>query len=284
MIGTGFRRARGGFTLVELLVVMAIIGILIAMLMPALSAVRERARRTQCNNKVKEINTALQSHLESRGYFPAGNKDKNGTDISWLISILPMIEGQNFYDNIDQTKAWNHADNQAATYVHFEAYRCPSIDDMFPGQCDYAGVDGSIAAPANPDTSPTSARVNGPLFDQAYGSGVLIPRNAGVLAANPKINDTHITDGMSNTMIFAEDGGRTTSMDGHYWGDGNQIIGVDQLINTTNDNEIFSAHPGGAIIAFADGRSRFIDETVALHILAKLAIRDDGQILSGDDY
>ncbi|MCG8584074.1 MAG: DUF1559 domain-containing protein, partial [Pirellulales bacterium] len=154
---SGFRRAPSGFTLVELLVVMAIIGILIAMLMPALGAVRERARRTQCNNNVKEIGTALQSYLESRGNFPAGNEDKDGTDISWLVMILPMIEGQNQYDNITLSEAWNSAGNQAITYTNFAMYRCPSIEDLFPGQGDYAGVDGSILPVVTGDASTARA-------------------------------------------------------------------------------------------------------------------------------
>ena len=278
------RRPLHGFTLVELLVVMVIIGILISMLLPALGAVRERARRSKCNNNVKQIGLALQAYLESRTYFPAGNEDKGGTDRSWLMSIQPHLDGENIWDKYNDSLPWSANSNQAVTYLNVATYRCPSQDQVFVGQGDYAGVDGSIIATANPDTSPTSARADGDLADEAYGSGILIPRNDTTLADNPRINDAHISDGLTKTMIFAEDTGRDSTMDGRYWADGNQIIGVDQKINTTRDNEIFSQHPGGAIVAFAGGQSKFMAEEVELIILARLAIRDDGEVLSEDDY
>jgi prepilin-type processing-associated H-X9-DG protein len=61
-------------------------------------------------------------------------------------------------------------------------------------------------------------------------------------------------------------------------------MGVDQLINSAVNGEIASRHPGGAIIAFAGGQSKFVDQGVALPILGRLAIRDDGEVLTDEEY
>ena len=97
-----------GFTLVELLVVIAIIGILVALLLPAIQAVREAARRTQCKNQLKQIGLAMQNHVDSYRVFPTGgtgphadiaNYEDNGRPfgpdrqgLGWGFQILPYME------------------------------------------------------------------------------------------------------------------------------------------------------------------------------------------------
>jgi prepilin-type N-terminal cleavage/methylation domain-containing protein/prepilin-type processing-associated H-X9-DG protein len=100
------RRAVIGFTLVELLVVIAIIGILVALLLPAIQAAREAARRTQCQNHLKQLSLAMlnyetaQSALPSGGWGwhwmgdPDGGYGKNQPG-SWLYNIVPFIEEAN---------------------------------------------------------------------------------------------------------------------------------------------------------------------------------------------
>ncbi len=108
-----------GFTLVELLVVIAIIGILVALLLPAIQAAREAARRTQCNNNLKNIALALQNYHDTYKMMPAGaqgrrtlqgtpgsNNSANGRNLgpSWYFGIAPFIEQRNIYDKIMATQ------------------------------------------------------------------------------------------------------------------------------------------------------------------------------------
>lgn len=100
-----------GFTLVELLVVIAIIGILVALLLPAIQAAREAARRTQCNNNLKNIGLGLQNYHDTYKTMPmgamhqgirpvAGTTNSTFVGPSWQFGILPFMEQRNIYDKI----------------------------------------------------------------------------------------------------------------------------------------------------------------------------------------
>jgi prepilin-type N-terminal cleavage/methylation domain-containing protein len=108
-----------GFTLVELLVVIAIIGILVALLLPAIQAAREAARRTQCNNNLKNIGLALQNYHDTYKMLPSGAQGRrryegspgaggsaNGANLgpSWYFGIAPFCEQRNIYDKIMATQ------------------------------------------------------------------------------------------------------------------------------------------------------------------------------------
>ncbi len=91
-------RNRHGFTLVELLVVVAIIGVLVALLLPAVQAAREAARRAHCSNNLKQIGLALQNFHSARKTFPPGQVDNDNNNYGWAIYILPYLEERPTYD------------------------------------------------------------------------------------------------------------------------------------------------------------------------------------------
>ena len=102
-------RRSGGFTLVELLVVITIIGILIMMLLPAVNSVRESGRFLQCKNNMKQMGTACMAHEQAQGFFPTGgwgwfwqgDPDCGFNNLQpggWLYNILPYMEMTALHD------------------------------------------------------------------------------------------------------------------------------------------------------------------------------------------
>ena len=105
------KRSLAGFTLVELLVVIAIIGILIALLLPAVQAARESARRTQCNNNLKQVGVAMHTYNGAHKTLPWGEGKGNKLDPTitrrgccwgtWQTLLLPYLEQTNLDDYVN---------------------------------------------------------------------------------------------------------------------------------------------------------------------------------------
>jgi prepilin-type N-terminal cleavage/methylation domain-containing protein len=133
-----FRRA--AFTLVELLVVVAIIGVLIGLLLPAVQAAREAGRRSSCSNKLKQLGLALHGLVDAKGKLPVAAdvyQLADGCTINgywpqpptvyknWNVDVMPFIEQQEVYDRYNFTKAMN---SQSALFRDraFPFQACPS--------------------------------------------------------------------------------------------------------------------------------------------------------------
>ncbi len=253
------------FTLVELLVVITIIGMLIALLLPAVQAAREAARRLACSNHLRQIGIALQGYHAAIGMFPPGGIEHRarinaatgkpygaaGRQLAWSTFLLPYLEQEGLYRQLDLGKAFDAAENAATAAALIPVYVCPSVPDgnclkQGRGPCQYGGIYGERI------TSPNSPPKGVMLYDQA-------------------ISIAEIPDGTSFTLIVAEDGD---------FGDGQWINGLnvfDQAyaINRAPEfeNDIRSKHPGGANGAFCDGSVHFLSETLDLEILAALCTR-----------
>ncbi|MEM7456959.1 MAG: DUF1559 domain-containing protein [Planctomycetota bacterium] len=188
---------RSGFTLVELLVVIAIIGILIGMLLPAVQQVREAARRTTCDNNLRQLSLAMLNYESAFNEFPANRTEVPAgwnlwESLSGHYRILPQIEQQNLFDQfvIDGTESfWNTKNNQMDTAL--PVFKCPSLGQEGPSMdADYWGGPGSSYAWCSGSTANTS------LYGAELQNGVMNTVESRSIA--------QASDGLSNTILIAE--------------------------------------------------------------------------------
>jgi len=289
-----FRRNSQAFTLIELLVVCGVTGVLVALLLPAIQAAREGARRTCCQSQLRQWGMALASHEQSRGTFPAGYHPNSPTG-TFVPALLPLVEQPNL--GYDTETNWDHPRNRSAVRTRLAILCCPSspsqvrvdssIPDLLPAAGDYAPTHGVNAK---------YCRLMGwPIYDPPDENGIL---------TQTACRSTEVTDGLTQTLLLIEDAGRP-----ELWKMGRRIFGVagnpawadpdyelaldgsDRLptgsgqaagpcvMNCTNDNEAFSFHPGGCILLFADGGVRFVSERVSNAIFAAFTTRASGDFV-----
>lgn len=255
---------RRGFTLVELLVVITIIGILVSLLMPAVQMARESARQTQCRNNLKQLALACRSYETNHGVFAPGHTDYGGNEHSWMTLILPFIEQQALYDLYDFDKRWSHAANRPVKETDLAMQLCPSANRQDKGQGDYAGMNGSRGLPGLPSGYPVG---------HSYHAGMMIA--VGPSLGNAYLRAGGVRDGLSHTLMIVESAGRT---DGNrFWADAHQTFAQHGPLGVSSNNEMFSQHPNGVMVAFADGRVAYIPTTVPLTVIDKLSTRARGE-------
>jgi prepilin-type N-terminal cleavage/methylation domain-containing protein/prepilin-type processing-associated H-X9-DG protein len=216
---------RHAFTLVELLVVIAIIGVLVALLLPAIQSARESARRTQCNNNLKQIGLAIHNFEGAYGTFPAAATrveiDTWMHGPTWWIYTMPYMEQQNTYNRITfprstfwlgSTGAEALANKEIWRNVRFGYMECPSSVGAIPRFSDAAGS-GDIGyqrpnytcilgATPHPTAMNANAQFRGPISD----GGVI------TLARGQRMST--VTDGTSNTIMVGEQSGKMSDSNG----------------------------------------------------------------------
>jgi prepilin-type N-terminal cleavage/methylation domain-containing protein len=134
-------RARpAGLTLVELLAVIAIVGVLVGLLLPAVQAAREAARRVQCGNNLRQLTLAVLRHEDTTATFPPSTTGPPGK-WSYLAVILPYLEQANLQRPVDFSKAWFDAPNLEFLQDHpLVVAKCPSWLSTQPTALDNSGA------------------------------------------------------------------------------------------------------------------------------------------------
>jgi prepilin-type N-terminal cleavage/methylation domain-containing protein/prepilin-type processing-associated H-X9-DG protein len=204
---TSGKRPHNAFTMVELLAVIAVIGILVGLLLPAIQASRETARRMQCENNLKQIGLALQNHVNTCGYLPnagwAGTSYPN--DYSPLARLLPYCEEKSLWNLIDFKIDIGHPGKTdlpvelrpAATRV-VSMFLCPSdpekpihelklVKEIVP----YAGS--NYAMNGGTGLAGTSKTPGHPAME-----------NDGLCYVGAKLQPKDIRQGLSHTLAFTE--------------------------------------------------------------------------------
>jgi prepilin-type N-terminal cleavage/methylation domain-containing protein/prepilin-type processing-associated H-X9-DG protein len=265
------RPVLGGFTLTEVLVVIAVIGILIALLLPAVQAAREAARRMQCTANLKQIGLGLHNYQQTHRVFPPAYSRRPGHNM--LSFILPYLEQGPIYERYRWDLPWNDPANDKATEVDIELFVCPSANSGRRYVSDYATCE---------FIPNTQARANlvasGQLQPRTNWDGLFKKGDPGEDYA-PATPPAAVRDGLSNTFMLFEDAGRPieyregratgrTDVTGARWADRNAefwvhlLCGGSPIINCSNNNEIYSFHPEGANFLYGDGSVHFHSESL----------------------
>lgn len=285
------RSRRTAFTLVELLVVITIIGMLMAILLPAVGAATESARAAQCKNRVKQIALAMQGY-ESRnqafpGYVDGREIGSKAVPYSWLVALMPDMERQDIYDQYGRS-------------------------DFEPPRLDF------LVCPSDPPLSQqmqdTSYVANAGFSEEdASGCGILhrafplrSSKGKKLIHQQTSLDKISAGDGASNTILISENiqarqwhdlpfaGELTEEIPGEKEGAPFNVIVWSDIDQSEPDFDAYkinssfppnaesrvqnarpsSEHRGGVNVAFADGHVQFLKDTVEYSVYARLLSTD----------
>jgi prepilin-type N-terminal cleavage/methylation domain-containing protein len=303
-------RISRGFTLVEMLVVIAIIGVLTAMLIPAVQFARERSRQATCSNHLRQIGLAFAQHATTNQVFPNGGAfepppanpwnlpqkiSTNQFGWGWAYQILPYVEQAQSFDakplSVSIPAQLAKLEQSAALVV--PGYFCPSrrFPSNFPGfgnslqpglrgGLDYAGNGGVNVLPNDLIYPSTDAHDDGI-------TGVVIPSSPQFFSNRP--GPGNIDDGQGFTILAGErrssdradpslpdeDNGFVAgwTWDTIRWG--YNVPARDVSLATTGDTGFGSTHSGSCIFVFADGAVHQIAYEINLQVFRQMCHRAD---------
>lgn len=312
-------RPRRAVTLIELLVVIGIIAMLIAIVLPAVQSAREAARRTQCQNNLRQVGLGVLTFEDAHKYLPSAAYGKPYNELSPTIGsiftkLLPYLEGDAIANLYDWDLDWTADQNQRAVNVHVSTLRCPSSPGVdvqsglrnstgkkFPGRTAAVSDFTAVYSWGFPMAIPAD-----PVWRDIWGVSALSPLNEDGKYGVP--TRRRVVDGATHTLTFVERaastdrwvGGRlvernpTTAADWAPWAgqgcvwilsytDGGANWAPTGLgpcnVNCSNHQGVYAFHPGGANVTFLDGRVVFLREAIDAEVLFAMVTRSRSEMI-----
>ncbi|MEE8450435.1 MAG: DUF1559 domain-containing protein [Thermoguttaceae bacterium] len=222
-------------------------GILVALLLPAIQAAREAARRAACTNNMKQISLAMHNYEAVHGEFPpAYSTDEDGNPLhSWRVLILPYMEGQWLYDQIDLEQPWDSPQNRVFADMMPMEYACPSSATPDGATTSYM----MIVGPGTISDGPTARKI------------------------------AEITDGTSQTLMVVEVSGM-----GVNWMEPRDLDAetISFMVNDGTSQGISSDHASVANAAMCDGSVHSISSGVSPNEIKAMSTIDGGEMVTGE--
>lgn len=298
---TSYESARHrGFTIVELLVVIAVVAILVAMLIPVVNSARASARRTQCQSNMRNFGLAIANYEGARGFYPPGQTTLDSADRqrkrpgfsrqSAVTYLLPYFEEQAAYDQMDLSRNWNDGPNARVTGSSGNSdvgvdlggiLHCPSapvvrarssgdsVNVIEHQICDYAPV----------------VRIDPQRLDPTVVDRGTPEKWSGIMQSfenrkEAKVSSDNVTDGVSKTLVFYECSGRPQVMEkgqpngktnnSYRWGNWQLVLVVGNVANgqpcaggpfvNCTNSEEVYGFHRGASAVRADGSTAFLPQ------------------------
>ncbi|HAH45714.1 MAG TPA: hypothetical protein DCM07_12830 [Planctomycetaceae bacterium] len=232
---TDSSRLRSGYTILELLVVTAVISIMIALALPAVQSARNSARQVQCLNNMRNVTLGILQATDSANRFPAcgyfgdGTPATGGSYRSWVVATLPYIDQANLYNQWDVEVNYKNPVNAPLAKTHIPVLICPDDISEVPGQGNLtyvvssgvgfsAQISGIHDCPVGPSSGKLDLNGNGISCNSSTeGDGTPSDRELffqmglffnetwkGEIRAKRHYTMAGLTDGASNTMLISE--------------------------------------------------------------------------------
>ncbi|HBO43338.1 MAG TPA: hypothetical protein DD670_05275, partial [Planctomycetaceae bacterium] len=275
-------------------------GILIALLLPAIQAAREAARRMSCANNMRQIAVGLLNYENARGCFPLSGTNtyddspapipsSSNTKWGWGVLILPFLENQAWANLIDTDKLVAEGNNRSGVKTIISIYVCPSAEAPQFVHC-------TSSIPGDEDTGETNYGGIATYRTKVFSGSKVLTRarthdGEGVIFVLSSIRMADIVDGTSKTLLIGEcdvtqdnDPAKSECENpaacklGFSWHTSGQLTTGYGINNRSqgyfNNSDIQSAHPDVANFAFVDGHVQAVSESIDLPVLWGLTTRD----------